>query len=208
MKNIAIYYRVSTERQDLASQRQAVETWLEQLDDSKKPQKIHTFTDEGISGNTDKRPGYQDLLSLARSGKIDTIVVYRLDRFSRNASEAIKTLLSLDQLGVGFISVTQAVLNLGHENPFRRTMLAAFAEIAEIERQTIVTRVKAGLEAAKKRGVKLGAPQKITDAQREQVLTLRQGGMSFRKIAKETGLSYGAVHKLASELNQNINTES
>ena len=81
-------------------------------------------------------------------------------------------------------------------------------QIAEIERQTIVTRVKAGLEAAKKRGVKLGAPQKITDAQREQVLTLRQGGMSFRKIAKETGLSYGAVHKLASELNQNINTES
>ena len=197
MKNIAIYYRVSTEKQDLDSQQQAVEGWLAQLEDSKKPKKIMVFKDEGISGSTQKRPGYQDLLQAARSGKIDTIVVYRLDRFSRNASDAIKTLLSLDEVGVGFISVTQPVLNLGHENPFRRTMLAAFAEIAEIERQTIVTRVKAGLEAAKKRGVKLGAPTKITDQQRLDVLEKRKAGMSFRAIAKELGLSYGAVHKLA-----------
>ena len=76
-------------------------------------------------------------------------------------------------------------------------MLAAFAEIAEIERQTIVTRVKAGLEAAKKRGVKLGAPTKITDQQHLDVLEKRKAGMSFRAIAKELGLSYGAVHKLA-----------
>ena len=79
---------------------------------------------------------------------------------SRNATEAIQTLLSLDQLGIRFISVTQPVLNLGPENPFRRTMLAAFSEIAEIERETIVGRVRAGLDAAKRRGVKLGRPKK------------------------------------------------
>ena len=122
MKNIAIYYRVSTEKQDLDSQQQAVEGWLEQLEESKKPKKIMVFKDEGISGSTQKRPGYQDLLQAARNGKIDTIVVYRLDRFSRNASDAIKTLLSMDEVGVGFISVTQPVLNLGHENPFRRCL--------------------------------------------------------------------------------------
>ena len=114
----------------------------------------------------------------------------------------------MDEQGVGFISVTQAVLNLGHENPFRRTMLAAFAEIAEIERQTIVTRVKAGLEAAKKRGVKLGAPAKINDQQHLRVLELRKEGLSFRNIAKELGLSYGAVHKLSKLDPQNIMTES
>ncbi|SMF25133.1 recombinase family protein [Pseudobacteriovorax antillogorgiicola] len=200
MKHIAIYYRVSTERQDLQSQKQAVETWLNLLEDSKKPRKISVFQDEGISGSTDKRPGYQDLLKFAQSGKIDTIVVYRLDRFSRNASDAIKTLLSLDELGVGFISVTQPVLNLGHENPFRRTMLAAFAEIAEIERQTIVTRVKAGLEAAKKRGVKLGPPSKLTEEHKEQVRSLRAQGLSLRAIAKDLGISYGAVHKMVQQL--------
>ena len=50
--------------------------------------------------------------------------------------------------GSHIYSVTQPVLNLGHENPFRRTMLAAFAEIAELERETIVAQVVAELEAA------------------------------------------------------------
>jgi DNA invertase Pin-like site-specific DNA recombinase len=91
------------------------------------------------------------------------------------------------------------VLNLGHENPFRRTMLAAFAEIAEIERQTIVTRVKAGLEAARQRGVKLGAPCKISPELRERVQTLRKEGQSFRAIAQQLEISYGLVYKAAQE---------
>lgn len=197
MKNIGIYYRVSTDRQDLESQMATIEKWLADLPEHKRPQKILVFKDEGISGKTSKRPGYQDLLQTAYARRIDTIVTYRLDRMSRNATEAIQTLLSLDEVGVAFISVTQPVLNLGHENPFRRTMLAAFAEIAEIERETIVARVKSGLEAAKKRGVKLGPPKKITPEQEESIRRLRREGRSFRDIAKTLGLSYGAVHKLA-----------
>lgn len=197
MKNIAIYYRVSTDRQDLDSQRAAVEHWLQNLDEAQKPKKITVYQDEGLSGQNTQRPGYQEMLKAAYQGKFDTIVVYRLDRFSRNASEAIKTLLSLDEVDVAFISVSQPVLNLGHENPFRRTMLAAFAEIAEIERQTIVSRVKAGLQAAKARGVKLGAPVKATPELRELVLEKRAQGQSYRAIAKDLKLSYGAVYNLA-----------
>ncbi|NRA68051.1 MAG: recombinase family protein [Pseudobacteriovorax sp.] len=196
MKSIAIYYRVSTDKQELQSQKKSVEDWLAALPEDKRPLRQEIFEDEGISGSTSKRPGYQNLLADAATGKFDTIVVYRLDRFSRNASEAIQTLLSLDEIGVGFISVTQPVLNLGHENPFRRTMLAAFAEIAEIERQTIVTRVKAGLEAAKKRGVKLGPPTKVTEQKTKDILQQRKEGKSIRGIANSIGLSYGAVQKI------------
>ncbi|MEZ4743344.1 MAG: recombinase family protein [Bdellovibrionota bacterium] len=196
MKNIAIYYRVSTDRQDLSSQQSAVERWLEDLSEEKKPKKITVYKDEGISGKTTKRPGFQDMLTAAYSGKIDTIIVYKLDRFSRNATTAIKLLLNLDEAGVAFISVTQAVLNLGHENPFRRTMLAAFAEIAEIERETIVARVKAGLDAAKRKGVKLGAPKKLSEEKRLQATTLKNQGLSIRKIAAEMGLSVGSVSTL------------
>lgn len=203
MKHIAIYYRVSTDRQDLDSQRGAVEQWLQHLDESKQPKKILIFQDEGMSGSNSQRPGYLELLKAASQGKFDTLVVYRLDRFSRNASEAIKTLLTLDEAGVAFISVSQPVLNLGHENPFRRTMLAAFAEIAEIERQTIVTRVKAGLEAAKARGVKLGAPVKGTPELRDLVQEKRALGQSYRAIAKELNISYGAVYNLANHLAEN-----
>jgi DNA invertase Pin-like site-specific DNA recombinase len=115
---------------------------------------------------------------------------------SRNATEAIQTLLSLDGAGVAFISVTQPVLNLGHENPFRRTMLAAFAEIAEIERETIVLRVKAGLEAAKKRGVKLGPPLKVSPEKQLEAKRMRDEGKSYREIARALNLSYGAIYKL------------
>ena len=196
MKKCAVYYRVSTEKQDLVSQEVTVKQWFSDLPETKKPQSIKVFKDEGMSGKNSQRPGYQSLLNLAYSRKIDTIVVYRLDRFSRNASEAIQILLSLDEFGVGFISVTQPVLNLGHENPFRRTMLAAFAEIAEIERQTIVARVKSGLVAAKKRGVILGPPRKISKETQEKVLIARQKGATYRELSQTFSLSYGSIYQL------------
>ena len=197
MNRVAVYYRVSTDKQDLASQRQAVETFLKGQPDEKQPDSVREYIDEGMSGKTSRRPGYQAMLKDAWGRKIDTIVVYRLDRMSRNATEAIRTLLALDEAGVCFVSVTQPVLNLGRDNPFRRTMLAAFAEIAEIERETIVARVKSGLEAARKKGVRLGAPVKAGRAQQLVVQRLRGEGLSYRKIAEKTGISYGAVHSLA-----------
>jgi DNA invertase Pin-like site-specific DNA recombinase len=152
MKHIGIYYRVSTDKQDFASQKTAMEAWLKGLPEDRKPLSIQEFKDHGMSGKNSRRKAYQDLIRCAFEQRIDTIVVYRLDRLSRHATEAIQILLSLDQAGVGFISITQPVLNLGLDNPFRRTMLAAFSEIAEIERETIVSRVRSGLEAARKRG--------------------------------------------------------
>lgn len=196
MQHIAIYYRVSTDKQDFASQRNTIEQWLEELPESKQPKSVKVFKDEGISGKTLNRPGFQALLKDAFQKKFDTILVYRLDRLSRHANHAIKILLELDEVGVGFISVTQPVLNLGHENPFRRTMLSAFAELAEIERETIVARVKAGLAAAKKRGQKLGAPMKVDAKKQHLARELRDNGLSYKKIAAELKLSVGAVHKL------------
>ncbi|MCX6105062.1 MAG: recombinase family protein [Proteobacteria bacterium] len=200
MERIGIYYRVSTERQDLDSQKNAVEQWLRDLPAAKKPTiEPLVFSDEGISGRTLNRPGFQALLETAYARKIDTIMVYKLDRFSRDATTAINLLLNLDQAGVAFISVTQPVLNLGHENPFRRTMLAAFAEIAEIERETIVARVRAGLDAARKRGVKLGAPSKVSVEKQKEARAMKAQGLSYKAIAVRLELSVGSVHKMIKE---------
>ncbi len=196
MKNVAVYYRVSTDKQDIASQQTAIETWLAHLHPDKIPKSISYFTDEGISGKTDNRPAFKEMIDAAYAGKIDTIIVYRLDRFSRNATSAIRMLLNLDEFGVAFISVTQPVLNLSHENPFRRTMLAAFAEIAELERETIVARVRAGLDAARKRGVALGPPRKINDQMRDEAQRLRGAGQTMREIAGILKISVGSVAKL------------
>jgi DNA invertase Pin-like site-specific DNA recombinase len=199
MQNIAIYYRVSTDRQDLSSQRFEINRWLEGLAADNKPKKIYEYVDEGISGRSLNRPGFKKMLDDAFNKKVDTIVVYRLDRFSRHATTAIRLILQLDEVGVAFVAVNQPVLNLAHENPFRRTLLTAFAEIAEIERETIVARVVAGLAAARKKGVVLGAPKKITPEKVEQAMELRNQGMTIRQIAASLELSVGSIARLLSE---------
>ena len=197
LKKIAVYYRVSTDKQDLASQKQAVEQWLSGLDT--KPE-IAVVEDHGISGSTTNRPGYQRLLAKASAGEIDTIVCYKLDRFSRSATNAIRTLLELDEKGVGFISVTQPALNLGHANPFRRTMLSAFAEISQIERETISERTKAGLEVARARGKTLGRPSvKVTRAKLSKTIRLREEGLTLSDISIRVKLSRTKVHTILSE---------
>lgn len=195
MKNVGIYYRVSTEKQDLASQQLAIQEFLNGLPTDKKPKNVLVFQDEAISGKTTKRPGYQALMAAVASGKIDTILVYKLDRFSRDASTAIRTILGLDQQGVGFISVTQNALNLGHDNPFRRTFLALFADLAQVERETTVARVKAGLAAARARGVKLGNPKATSEETKKKARDLKKQGASYRAIAAQLNLSLGAVQR-------------
>lgn len=194
MKTIAIYYRVSTAKQDEAMQRKAVEEYIEKNIDTRVETRV--YTDLGISGSKLERPEFQRMLADCKAGLIDTIMVYKLDRFSRDASAAIRILLELDSAGVAFVSVTQPVLNLGHDNPFRRTMLAAFSEIAEIERETIVARVRSGLEAAKSRGVKLGRPVRVSDEQVTEIKRLRAEGLTLRDIARVTGVSKTRVGEL------------
>lgn len=197
MKKIAVYYRVSTDKQDLASQKYAVETWLGGL--KTKPESVKVIEDQGFSGGTTKRPGYQQVLQLAADGEIDTIVCFKLDRFSRSASSAIRTILDLAEKGVGFVSVTQQALNLSTDNPFRNTMLAAFADIGQIERETISERTKAGLAVARAKGKLLGRPKVGTEAQLLQVQKLRESGSSFRDIAAQVGLSKTKVFTMLAD---------
>ncbi len=193
MSKVAVYYRVSTNKQDFESQKQEIEAYLSQHN----PESVVVYSDHGISGKASaKRPEFERMLLDAQSGEFDTIVVYKLDRFSRDANTAIRTILDLDDQGVAFISVTQPVLNLGHNNPFRRTMLSAFAEIAQIERETTVSRIRAGLDAARKRGVKLGAKKKITPEQSAKIIELVHRKFTYRDISRATGVSLGSVSSI------------
>jgi len=192
---IAVYKRVSTDRQDTESQDAEITALIEELTEKKGECSVTFFEDKGLSGTDSKRPQYKALLEMAYARKLDAIVVYRLDRFSRNASEAIKTIISLDEAGVSFFSATQPVLNVDEGNPFKRTLLAAFAEIAEIERETLITRVKSGLKAAVSRGVRLGPPVKVTPEVLTKVKALRAEGRSFREISLLVGLSKSAIQK-------------
>lgn len=195
MKNVALYFRVSTADQDCLSQHAEMDRWLANLPKDKQPISVRRFQDDGWSGTDDSRPAFQSLLKAAKNKEIDTILVYKLDRFSRNASTAIRTILELDSYGVGFIAISQAALNLGHDNPFRRTFLAMFADLAEIERQTIVERVRAGLEAARRRGQKLGRPE-LPEYKREKIRRLLAAGFNKSTISHQLGISRMTINKV------------
>jgi len=187
---VAVYYRVSTDRQDFASQEIAVRTWVEQ----RQCEKVLVYQDHAFSGASSRRPQYQKMRRDARKGRFDTLVVYRLDRLSRTSSEAIQLILELTSAGVNFVSVTQPMLCNTDDNPFRNTMLAMMADLAQVEREIMIRRVKDGLRAARDRGVKLGAPRKIDRGDLEQIEKWHHEGLSIRKIAERIGVSVGCVH--------------
>jgi DNA invertase Pin-like site-specific DNA recombinase len=194
MTKLAIYKRVSTDSQDTAAQDHAIREWLAKRNIARTD--TITFEDKGISGKTEDRPQYQALLAAIEAGQIKSVVVYRLDRLSRNSLSAMRTLLDWMQRDVEFFAVDQPILQLGRENPLRLTICALFSEIAQLERDAIVNRVRSGLAAAKARGVKLGPPVKVTDGDRIRARELIAAGQSKRYAAKKLGLSEATIRRM------------
>lgn len=181
MKKPAVYYRVSTTKQDIESQKIEIESFLK--DRGFNPSTVPVYADVGYSGKDPNRPEFQRMIQDAFRRKIDCIIVYKLDRFSRSANTAIRLILELDDNKVGFLAINNPALCMDRDMPMRRTMLAAFAEIGQIERENIVDRIKSGLKAAKSRGVKLGPPVKLSDEVKAKIFELKNAGLSNRKIA-------------------------
>lgn len=194
LRTVAIYYRVSTDKQDFESQKYAIDQWLKE----NPAKEVIIFQDFARSGADPHRPQLKKLLKLAKKKAIDTVVTYRLDRLSRRAVEGLQIVLNLDYLGVDIVFVKQPYLTT-KDNPFRRVMIAIFAEISEQERAIFIERVKDGIAAARARGVKFGAPVKLTDEKIAMIKKLRSQYKSLREIARQVGVSIGSVHKALQE---------
>jgi len=189
---IAVYYRVSTNKQDTELQKQVVMEYLV----NRPHTSLVEYSDYALSGSKDNRPEFQRLVEDAKQNKIDTLVVYKLDRLSRKASTAIQLILQLSDLKVGFISVTQDILNLSNNIPFKSVILAIFAEFAQLEREQTVERIKAGLKVAREKGVKLGAKFKVTPEEKKRVLAMVKKGFSYKKVARELKISNATVCRI------------
>lgn len=188
---LAVYARVSTDRQDVASQDYAIKTWLA----ARSGDEVIYYVDEGVSGKTLSRAQLQAMLASIERGEVDAVVTYRLDRISRKATEALTLLLDWANRGLDLYVVDQPVLNTTGDDPFRLTKLAMFSELAQVERETLVSRVKAGLAAAKARGVKLGKPSKLTAEQIATARELKAAGGTTREIGKALGVSHTTAYR-------------
>src|SRR5271170_8424535 len=134
----------------------------------------------------------EKLLDAARRREIDVVLVWRLDRWGRSVADLLATLQELDHLGVGFVSLTEA---LDLTTPSGRAMAALLAVFAEFEREILRERVRAGLAHARQNGQRLGRPQ--TAALRtSQVRKLYRAGVSKAEIARRLQIGRTSVRRI------------
>ena len=158
--------------------------------------KIHKeYVDEGISGSKDSRPALNAMMDDARKRKFDTVLVWKFDRFARSTKHLITALEEFKSLGIDFISYSE---NIDTSSPMGKAMFTIVGAIAELERSLIVERVKSGLEAAKKRGKKLGRPGMKADPEKLKELLSR--GQSINAAAKRLGIPTTTAYRLAKNL--------
>jgi putative DNA-invertase from lambdoid prophage Rac len=145
-----------------------------------------------IGSGAVKRPERERLLKLCRRREVDIVIVWKLDRWGRSVSDVVSTLQELQDLGVQFVSVTEA---LDFTTAMGRAMGNLLAVFSEFEREMISERVKAGLAQAKLKGVKLGRPSAVED-KKEDILSLWKENRNKSLIAKKLGVSRRSVARV------------
>lgn len=185
----ALYARVSTDDQNCTLQLEEMRQYVE-----RRGWQIHAeYVDTGWSGSKADRPQLNKLMTHARKHLFDCVLVWKVDRFGRSVANFTEAVHQLKSWGVRFMAITQAV-DTGDENPASKLLMQILAAVAEFEREMIVERVKAGIEAAKRRGVQLGRKPMVRDKTRVMQLHLR--GKTIRQIAAELKINRDAVHKI------------
>jgi DNA invertase Pin-like site-specific DNA recombinase len=197
VRTAARYLRVS--RADQNPNLQADETL--QLIERRGWQLVETYLDHGVSGSKGSRPELDRMLAHARKHRFDTLVVYRADRLFRSLKHMVVTLDELAALSIDFTSATE---NFDTTNPQGRLLLHLVSAFAEFERGVLIQRVRSGLDAAVRRGTKLGRPRARVDLDRARLLQGR--GMSLRAIARELGIGTGTVQRALAAFAPDPNT--
>jgi DNA invertase Pin-like site-specific DNA recombinase len=186
-KSVAIYARVSTERQAADMQLAELREYVQRAG-----WKIYReFVDEGYTGKDTLRPAFKEMLDEARRRKFDVLLVWKLDRLSRSLKDLIGTLDELGHLGIDFISYDNKI---DTSSPTGKLVFQVIGAVAEFERNIISERVKAGLRNARRKGKRLGRPP-VSPMTIETAKRLRAEGLSYRKIGKKLGISEGMVRK-------------
>jgi DNA invertase Pin-like site-specific DNA recombinase len=155
---------------------------------------VHEYVDHGVSGTKDRRPALDALLADARRRRFDAVAAVRLDRLARSVQHLTTMCADWEALGVDLVVIDQGIDTSTASGRFLFHTLAA---VAELEGALIRERTRAGLAAARRRGVKLGGRKPVLDKRgRERVQRLRRAGKSIRQIADLVGVSVGTIHRV------------
>jgi len=148
-----------------------------------------------VGSGASERELRQQLLAAARRREIDVVLVWRLDRWGRSVADLVSTLQELQHLGVGFVSLTEA---LDLTTPAGRAMAGLLAVFAEFEREILRERVRAGLAHARQNGKHLGRPPSAAH-KATQVRRLYGDGLSKSEIARRIKIGRTSVRRILSK---------
>lgn len=182
----ALYCRVSTDGQQtgLESQIRALKDWCNR----NQINEYELFADEGISGAKESRPALNRLMSMVENNEVDQVIVFSFSRFARSASHLLKGLKIFKEKNTRFISITESI---DTNSPLGVALYTILGALAQLEREMICERVRAGMANAKAKGKKIGREKK-----RNSVLirSLLDAKLSYREIARIAKCSHGSVH--------------
>lgn len=194
-KPVAVYTRVSSDGQRHDAQEHELRDWL--TGRGYDLSQVEWFRDTA-SGKSLARPGFERMQAAIFAGKVRTVIAWRVDRLSRNLRDGINLLADWCERGIEVIITTQQIELKGTVG---KMVAALMLGLAEMEREAIRARQRAGIDAARKRGVTLGGSKKgrrlrVTDDKIRAIRQLHKGGESIVAIAKSVGLSRPTVYRL------------
>ena len=184
----AIYARTSTRDQHADVQTEKLLDYVENRDLALMAQHI----DDGISGSQSRRPALDALMAEARRREFDVVIVVKLDRLARSVRHLCNLTAELEALGIDLVVIDQGI---DTSTPSGRLLFHTLAAVAEFEGDLIRERTRAGLEAARRRGRKLGRPRTLDRQDRERLQRLRSSGASVRSIAATLGCSATTIQR-------------
>ena len=190
-KRIALYARVSTDKQTVDNQLIELRSLCERLGYTI----VQEYTDNGISGakGRNDRPALDAMLKAATQRKFDMVMCWSIDRLGRSLQNLVEILNELQALGIDLYFQQQG---MDTSTPSGRMIFSVFGAIGEFERNLIRERVLAGQQRAKANGVKLGRPSKMNDGMKAAVKLLREKGMGIKQIARELQIGVGTVYSV------------
>jgi putative DNA-invertase from lambdoid prophage Rac len=187
MLRVGLYARVSTnDQQTLAMQNRAMREYATRRDWT------IALQIREVNSGTAKREARERLLEAARRREIDTVLVWRLDRWGRSVTDLLATLQELEHLGVGFVSLTEA---LDLTTPAGRAMAGLLAIFAEFEREILRERTRAGLAHARENGKRLGRPATAA-VYAAEIRKLHRAGVSKSEIARRLQIGRTSVRRV------------
>ena len=190
MKYAFGYLRVSTDEQTVLNQKLVIEKWAQDND----YKILDFFEDSAMSGKIPAidRPAFKEMLSLVRSDRVDSVIVYELSRVGRTFWETLDAIKSIEEYSP-LISCSPKEIFLQTTDPsVRKLMIGILTWVAEREREMLIQRTKDGMVRAKMAGKNIGRPKKTLD--KDVLIKMLSQNIPRNKIAKNLGISKATLY--------------